>query len=198
MDWRSQFVKPTGSLGWLVGHAMALKNRERSEWVFALLDLKPTDRVLEIGFGSGTDIARAGQVAAFVAGVDHSDVMVRQASGRNRDLIRAGRADLRLGVAAKLPFPDSEFDCVFAINSAQFWKDAAKTFGELKRVLKPGGSVLLAVQPRNKGATEETTRQVGVGLAKALTAAGFEDVHSEIREMKPVPAVCVQARRAAL
>jgi SAM-dependent methyltransferase len=198
MDWRKQFVKPTGSLGWLVGHAMALKNRERSEWIFALLDLKPHERVLEIGFGPGTDIARAGSVAAFVAGLDHSDVMVRQASGRNQDLIRAGRADLRLGVAAKLPFSDAEFDCVFAINNAQFWKDLPATLSEIQRVLKPGGRVLLAVQPRNKGATDETTRQVGVGLSKALGAAGFIDVHSELRDMKPVPAVCVQGRRAAV
>lgn len=198
MDWRSQFVKPTGALGWVVGHAMAFKNRERSEWVFSLLDLKPVESVLEIGFGPGADVVRASQAAAFVAGVDHSDVMLRQASGRNREAIRAGRVDLRLGVAAQLPFRDAEFDCVFAINSAQFWKDSVKTFTEVGRVLKPGGRILLAVQPRNKGATEETTRQVGIGLAKALTAAGFENVHSEFKEMRPVATVCVQGRRAAL
>ena len=84
MNWRSQFAKPTGALGWAVGHAMAFQNRQRSEWVFSLLDLRPEDRVLEIGFGSGTDLARASGVAAFVAGVDHSDVMLRQASQRNR------------------------------------------------------------------------------------------------------------------
>ena len=68
MSWRNQFTKPTGAMGWIAGRVMAMKNGHRSEWVFSLLDLKPTDRVLEIGFGSGTDIARASRIAAFVAG----------------------------------------------------------------------------------------------------------------------------------
>ena len=58
MDWRNQLAKPTGFTGRIVGHLMAMKNRQRSDWVFLLLDLKSGDRVLEIGFGSGADIAR--------------------------------------------------------------------------------------------------------------------------------------------
>src|SRR5579864_6686902 len=132
-----QFVKPTGVFGVLVGHAMAFKNRERSQWVASLLDLKPNERVLEIGFGPGTDIARAGRAAAFVAGVDHSETMVRQASRRNQEAISGGRIELKLGAASQLPYPNAQFDCVFAINSAQFWKDLAKPLGEIARVLKP-------------------------------------------------------------
>jgi ubiquinone/menaquinone biosynthesis C-methylase UbiE len=190
-----QFSKPTGPIGQLVGYSLAFKNRERSEWVMALLDLKPTDRVLEIGFGPGTDIARASHAAAFVAGIDHSETMVQQASRRNREAIRTGRVQLHLGIAAELPFPDSEFDCVFAINSAQFWKDLPKTLAELMRVIKPAGRIVLAVQPRNKGATDETARQVGFGLAKSLTTAGCDDVHCEFREMKPVSTAAVLGRR---
>src|SRR2546429_7018564 len=80
MNWRDQFAKPTGVMGKLAGHVMAMKNGDRSTWVFSLLDLKPADRVLEIGFGSGTDIARASGTVVFVAGVDHSTVMLQQAS----------------------------------------------------------------------------------------------------------------------
>ena len=192
-----QFSKPTGVFGALVGRSMAFKNRERSEWVASLLDLKPSERVLEIGFGPGTDIARASRAAAFVAGLDHSEAMLRQASQRNRDAIRDGRVELKLGVAGQLPYSDAQFDCVFAINSAQFWKDLPKPLAEIARVLKPGGRVLLAVQPRNKGATEETARQVGFGLSKALTAAGFEDVYCEFREMRPVSTAAVLGRRPA-
>jgi len=192
-----QFSKPTGFFGQLVGHSLALRNRERSEWVLALLDLKPTERVLEIGFGPGTDIERASSTAAFVAGVDHSETMVQQASSRNKLAIRDGRVELKLGVAAELPYPNAHFDCVFAINSAQFWKNLPHTFAGIWRVLKPGGRVVLAVQPRNKGATDETARQVAAGLAKVLTAAGFEDVHCEFKHMKPVTTGAVQARRPA-
>ena len=195
MDWRSQLAKPTGTLGWIAGHVMAMKNGDRSVWVFSLLDLKPEDRVLEIGFGPGADIARASRSAAFVAGVDHSDVMLRQASKRNAAAIEAGRVELRLGSAAQLPYPEAHFDRVFAINSAQFWKESIKTLTEVRRVLKPGGWVVLAVQPRGKNATEESTRQAGIGLSKTLAAAGFEDVHSEMQNMRPVPTVCVLGRR---
>ena len=190
-----QFVKPTGVVGWLVGYALAIKNRERSEWVASLLELEPNERVLEIGFGPGADIARAAKIASFVAGLDHSETMVRQASQRNSEAIREERVELKLGRAAELPYPDAQFDCVFAINSAQFWKDLPNTLAGIKRVLKPGGRVLLAVQPRNKGASEETARQVGIGLAKALTAAGFEDVHCEFRQMRPVSTAGVRGRR---
>jgi ubiquinone/menaquinone biosynthesis C-methylase UbiE len=160
-----------------------------------LLDLKPADRVLEIGFGSGADIARASATAAFVAGVDHSDVMVRQAERRNAPAVREGRVDLQLGSAGQLPYPDSHFDKVFAINSAQFWKDITKPLDEIRRVLKPGGWLALAVQPRGKNATDETARQAGIGLSKALTAAGFEEVHCEFQQMRPVATVCVLGRR---
>jgi len=85
-------------MGWVAGQLMAMKNGHRSVWVFSLLDLKPTDRVLEIGFGSGTDIARASQAAAFVAGVDHSEVMLKMAGFAHRE---TGLRDLCLagGVA---------------------------------------------------------------------------------------------------
>ena len=195
MGLRTQFAKPAGAMGWVAGQLMARRNRDQSLWVFSLLDLKPSEHVLEIGFGPGMDIERASHAAAFVAGVDHSELMLRQASKRNREAIQQGRVELKLGSAGQLPYPDGRFDSLFAINSAQFWKDTVKTLTEAGRVLKPGGRIVLAVQPRSKGATTETARQAGIGLAKALTAAGFQDVHSELNEMRPVAMVCVLARR---
>jgi len=197
MDWRKQFSKPEGPLGWLVGHAMAMKNRERSEFVFSVLELRPQDRVLEIGFGPGTDLVRASQTASYVAGIDHSDVMVKQALQRNARAVREGRVEIQLGSANKLPFTDAEFDKVFAINSAQFWKDSVETLKEIGRVLKPGGSITLAIQPRQKGATEDHAYQAGRGLADAMKKAGFSDIHSEARQMQPVSTVCVLARKVS-
>jgi hypothetical protein len=66
---------------------------------------------------------------------------------------------------------------------------------EVGRVLKPGGWAVLAVQPRSKNATEETARQAGIGLSKALTAAGFAEVHLEMHNTRPVPTVCVLGQR---
>ncbi len=195
MDLRKQMAKPEGTVGWFVGHMMAMTNSDRSEWVFSLLDLKPEERVLEIGFGPGADLARVSRMAAFVAGVDHSDVMVKQASKRNAAAIREGRVQLQLGSASRLPYPEAHFDKVFAINSAQFWKDSVGTLTEVGRVLKPGGWAALAVQPRAKGATEDHAHQAGKGLADAMKKAGFSEVHCESRAMKPVSTVCAMGKK---
>ena len=55
---RSQFVRPRGFAGWLVGWEMALRssNRRRNVWAVGLLGVEPSDRVLEIGFGPGIAI----------------------------------------------------------------------------------------------------------------------------------------------
>ncbi len=182
--WRLQFSKPTGFLGSLVGHFMAIQNRQRSEWVLSLLNFKSADRVLEIGFGSGTDIQRVSKLVldGYVAGLDHSEVMVRQAKGRTPG------ADLKLGSADHLPFPNAWFDKVYAINSAQFWPAGA--FAELHRVLKTGGIAALAVQPRAKGANEETARETGKSLMVALADAGFTRLRLESKLLKPVSVVC--------
>jgi ubiquinone/menaquinone biosynthesis C-methylase UbiE len=198
-DWRRQFAKPTGVLGALVGHLMAAKNRERSEWVLGLLDVAPGDRVLEVGFGSGVDVGRtaARACSGYVAGVDHSEVMVQQARRRNAAAIAAGRVQLELGSATCLPWPDQAFDKAFAVNVAQFWGDGSPAVSELRRVLRPGGLLALAVQPRSKGATEETARQTGASLLAALAAAGFEKVRLESKALRPVSVVCALGLKPA-
>jgi len=191
LDWRKQFGRPTGFLGSAVGHLMAVKNRERSEWVLSLLAPRPGERILEVGFGPGVDVARVAAAVrhGFVGGVDHSEVMVSQARRRNRESLAAGRVELTLGDAADLPWGDRSFDKAYAVNVAQFWKEGGRVLGELRRVLKPGGLLLLAVQPRSKGATEATATETGQALLTALAAAGFRETRLERRAMRPVSTV---------
>lgn len=195
--WRSQFAHPRGWRGWIVGQLLATKNRERSLWVLPLLDLQPHHHVLEIGFGPGVDIRRAAERVpnGFVAGIDHSETMVRQASARNAAAIRAGRVELRRGTASELPYAPESFDVVFGINVAQFWDSQVQVAGEIRRVLKTGGHVALIVQPRNKGANEGTADEVGAMLMHTLTAAGFRDVRLERKRMRPVSTVCAIGRK---
>jgi len=198
---RRQFVHPAGALGWLVGHVMAIKNRSRGEWVVSLLELQPTDRVLEIGFGPGVDVRRARLfvTSGLVAGVDPSHEMLRQARVRNGGA--GARVDLRRGTADALPFAEGVFDKVFASNSVQFWPDLDAGLVELRRVLRPGGRAVIAIQPRSKGATADTTVEWGRRITQAMIANGFSDVHTKFHAMRPVPAVAViglkSARRSA-
>lgn len=190
---RAQFVCPTGWVGGVVGMLMAIKNRQRSEWVLSQLGVKPGDRVLEIGFGPGVDVARTAASGATVAGIDPSDVMVRQASRRNADAIRSGCVDLRRGAMPNLPFLDAAFDKAYAINSYQFWPDRTRALTELRRVMRPGGLVLIAVQPRNKGATDTTAKETGEQMVRALREVGFGTVRLLLQPMSPVATACAIA-----
>jgi SAM-dependent methyltransferase len=113
-----QFARPRGLAGRLAGWEMAVRpsNRKRNLWAVDLLEVQPADRVLEIGFGPGVAIrALAGRASAGrVYGIDHSQVMVRQATARNRGAVEQGRVILRLGSAADL----STFGVVFAAVAA--------------------------------------------------------------------------------
>jgi len=190
--WRRQFARPTGALGQLAGHLMAFRNKERSWWVLPLLEIHDKDRVLEVGFGSGMDIRRVSEIAVhgFVAGIDHSEVMLQQANRRNAAGIREGRVELRLGSAEHLPYADATFDKAFSINVAHFWPDPLGPIREVQRVLREGGRIAIAIQPRSQGANERTARETGKMLAETLKAAGFSEVRLESKKMKPVSVVC--------
>ena len=77
------FGRPSGVLGRLGGMILARTNRRYAAWVVDLLDVRQPDRVLEIGFGPGVAIQMLAARAAYVAGVDPSPEMLRQATRRS-------------------------------------------------------------------------------------------------------------------
>ena len=149
---------------------MARMNQPCAAWAIDLLNIQPHERVLEVGFGPGVGLQLLAQAAAAgsVAGVDASTEMVAQATARNSQAIETGQVDVRHGTAECLPFADETFDKALAINAMQVWTDAEAGLREVRRVLKPGGSVALAFTPYAGQAKE--------GVPERLTTAGFTDV----------------------
>lgn len=186
------FACPRGFSGSLIGYLMAWTHWWRNTWVLSLLDLKLDDRVLEIGFGPGTEIKRSAELAArgFVAGIDPSEVMLRQASRRNRRYIHDGRVELRRASMSAIPYPDGSFDKVFGINCIQFSSDLLHDLGEIRRVLKPGGLAALAVQPLWKGATNATAVEIGRKIREAMVETGFSECGIEQKRLWPRMIVC--------
>ena len=192
----AQFHQPRGLGGRLAGWIMATRasNRHRNVWVVSLLDIAPTDRVLEIGFGPGVAIREmaARAVDGTVCGVDHSEVMLRQARRRNAEAVRAGRVDLRLGTADRLPTFDDRFDKILAVNSMGIWNDPDRCLESLRTLLRSDGTIAIASQPRSPRATAETSAKAGDDIAKRLIDAGFSVVETQTLPLDP-PVVCVMA-----
>jgi SAM-dependent methyltransferase len=193
-----QFEKPSGPLGVLAGLIMSVRpsNRQRNLRTVELLDIRPEDRVLEVGFGPGLALARAAELATAgkVVGIDHSELMLRQARRRNAKAIRAGRVELLIGSTDALPRVEGRYDKVLAVNVYMFWKDPVSVLGSLRHLMKPGGVIALTVQPRRPGATADDTQAVAERMATSLRAAGFVEMWTQILEMAPVPAACVLGR----
>lgn len=189
-NFNSQFAHPQGWVGRLVGTILAWKNRERNAWAISLLDIQPSDHVLEIGFGPGQAIQEVAKLtpAGFVAGIDLSDVMVSQASKRNAAAIRSGHLLLRQGAESPLPFEDDKFNKAFAVNSMQFWSNPIRGLEEIRRVLKPRGRVVITIQPM-WAKTEQEVRSVAEKLEFQLKQVGLKQVRLETRRMKPITAV---------
>lgn len=187
-----QFGKPEGRLGRLAGYVMASQNKARSLWVLSLLNVEPIDRVLEIGFGPGQDLKRVSAIATegLTAGIDHSAEMVKMARAKNLRATLSGRADIRQGSAERIPFPDACFTKAFSINSVQFWDDRRAALREIQRVLRPGGLVAVALEPRG-ASSPELTLENGRMIAADLEAIGFENVRLESNGQAKKPTVCV-------
>jgi ubiquinone/menaquinone biosynthesis C-methylase UbiE len=185
-----QAGRPRGIPGQLVGWLFAHRgsNVRRNRWAVSLLDVQPTDRVLEIGFGPGIAIAELARLAGQVYGVDHSDVMVRQARRRNR----ARHVHLVHASVDQLPDFGAPLDAVLAVNTIGFWAEPVERLRQVRQLLRPGGRIALVSQPRSPGATRETTDRAARELSEMLSQAGFSEPRTEILDLDP-PVACVLA-----
>jgi len=194
-----QFHRPHGALGRLAGLVLAHRpsNRRRNLWTIDLLDLQPTDRVLELGFGPGVALAAAARrvTHGLVVGVDHSETMARVARRRNGRAVAEGRVVLHVAPFEALPDLGEPFDAIFGVNAVMFAGDAEGLLSGLRDRLRPGGRIAVTFQSRRPGATHADSLRGGEETAERLRRAGFESVRVEVLPLEPVSAVCVLGRR---
>ncbi len=145
--WNRQYRSPSGMMGWLAGERMLRQHGPETAWTINLLEIQPTDTVLEVGFGAGRGIRLAVEKASdgLVMGIDLSETMVRVATRRNVEAVRAGRVALLQGNITDLPFEDQRFDKIMTIHTLYFWSEPAQALSELYRVLKPGGRLVITL-----------------------------------------------------
>ena len=109
-----------------------------------LMDVKPTDRVLDLGCGSGwaTRLVAKRLHPKKIVGIDISDEMVRRAEEQSKGITNI---EFRQGAAEKIPLPDGSIDKIFSIESFYYWPDQMAGLKEVKRVLTPGGKLFMLI-----------------------------------------------------
>jgi ubiquinone/menaquinone biosynthesis C-methylase UbiE len=154
-----------------LGHASALREQTAD-----LAALRSGERVLEVGCGTGevaqrarTRVGPAGQVS----GIDPSADMVAVA---RRKATRAGLSiDYQVALIEALPFADGTFDVVLSSLMMHHLPDDLKAVGlaEVRRVLKPGGRLLIVDFTRPRGLLSHVAMRI---LLHGRLAHGFQDL----------------------
>ena len=128
-------------------------------------------RILDVGCGTGANLVRLSDFGD-AEGVDISPDALKFCSERG--------LNVRLGAAETLPYADQEFDLVTAFDVVEHLDDDVAGLREMRRVLRPGGRVLLFVPTFMFlwGVQDEVShhrRRYRLNeLRQAVTAAGFE------------------------
>lgn len=126
---------------------------EHPKDILKLLEPAIKGKVLDIGIGAGPLVKRMVQQGAQVYGVDLSTPLLRRVRRRGAVPVQA--------VGQKMPFRSKSFDSAISIDVIGHVKKPGPLISEMKRVLKPGGTMVFNVvekdrlHPRNSFTAEE-------------------------------------------
>jgi SAM-dependent methyltransferase len=142
--------------------------------------LSPGDTLLDLACGrGGYGLEIAARCQARLIGVDFSAEAVQQARAHARRL--GQQADFRRGDLAATGLPAASVDAVLCVDAIQFAQQPAAAYRELRRVLAPGGQVVLTCwEALDQGDERLPDRLRRVDLGAGLAAAGFDSV--QVRE----------------
>jgi ubiquinone/menaquinone biosynthesis C-methylase UbiE len=113
------------------------------------LEIRPDDRVLEIGCGHGVaatfvcERLDGGRLTA----IDRSAKMIEAATKRNAAYVEAGKAEFLVARLEKLDLGDRRFDKVFAVRVGLFHREPERARSFVERWLAPGGRVFSFFDP---------------------------------------------------
>jgi ubiquinone/menaquinone biosynthesis C-methylase UbiE len=147
-----QFVSPGSIEGYFaVKYAEFAKNTEdirndyRRHAALAAAEVQE-GKVLEVGPGPGYIAIELARLAPDldIVGLDISETMIEIATRNAVEEGVAGQIAFRRGDAAQMPFEDSEFNLVLSNGSLHHWREPARVFAEICRVLKPGCRAMIS------------------------------------------------------
>jgi SAM-dependent methyltransferase len=122
------------------------------------------------------------------SGADVVMASIRSGGRGNAQAIQVGRIEIHLADVGKLPFPDNTFDLVTGVETHFWWPDIAAGLREVRRVLKPGGTLILIAEVYKGADTiasrlcEKSAPITGMKMLTVdehrdlLASVGFQDV----------------------
>jgi ubiquinone/menaquinone biosynthesis C-methylase UbiE len=177
-----QCRKPRGWLGRFFLWAMNDSHSRVTNWGLAHVSIEKNDTILDIGCGGGRTVQKLAAIATAgkVYGVDYSLSSVAASRRTNRELIKTGGVEIQHGSVSHLPFSDSMFDLITAVETHYYWPDPVADLQEVLRVLKPGGRLIIIAEAYKGGRYDQVFRI----LMKPIRAAHLSvDEHRELFSM---------------
>jgi ubiquinone/menaquinone biosynthesis C-methylase UbiE len=161
---------------------------ERFIWAAEILDLHPSDQVLEIGCGAGILVEQIANKldTGSITAIDRSESMIKMASKRNAKFLSRGKVKLVASELSKAVLEKSRFDKILAFNVNVFQKDPDKELTLIRQSLKPNGQLYLFYQ-----APYDINIKAADPVKKILQAYSFEVKDLFFKKMTPYPAFCV-------
>lgn len=140
-------------------------------------------RVLDLACGTGITTCEAAKRAKEVVGLDITKDMLSQAE-QKRHNEKLTNISFELGDVEKLPYEDESFDIVFTRYSFHHFLDVKKVFGEMLRVCKRGGRIVVVdvvLEKIHEKAFNEMERLRDPSHTRALTKEEFENLFANER-----------------
>ncbi len=158
------------------------------EWVISQLQVAEDARVLDVGCGGGANVARliAKCPRGTVIGMDHSSKAIDMTHELNYRAVVDSQCLVVGGNALQIPLARESYDLVTAFETIYYWASLLQGAEEMFRVLKPGGTVVIANEMDGESENDRLMeRRVGGiriytinEIEQDLAEAGFTDITS--------------------
>lgn len=136
---------PQGRFGAFWVRTMNIAHSRLTRWGLSHVKISESDTILDVGCGGGKTVKRLAEMTpeGKVYGIDYPEACVAIANSVNRRYINTRHVEILHASVESLPFPDDMVDLVTAVDPHFFWPDLVENLREIRRVLKPGGYLLL-------------------------------------------------------
>jgi SAM-dependent methyltransferase len=167
-----QCRKPHSWVGRFFLWEMSTRHKDLADWGLSHVVIKSDFQILDVGCGAGKTVANLAEMAAngSVSGLDYSRASVGASLRTNRDAVARGHIAIYHGSVSNLPFQDRHFDVVTAVETHYYWPNLITDLREIRRVLKPGGKVLIIAEAFKRSRWDPTH------LVMKLVSAGYDDI----------------------